>query len=74
MSARLLRRVASLAVLAACPLAAPLAQSPAVRHAAERPFGTLRAQATRQQGWLAERMRTVLPALLRRHDVDMWVV
>jgi Xaa-Pro aminopeptidase len=73
-SVRLLRRAAALAALAACPLIAPLAQGATARPTPERPFGTLRAQATRQQAWLAERMRTVLPALLRRHGVDMWVV
>lgn len=40
----------------------------------ERPFGTLRDQAAEQQRWLEERMRTVLPALMRKHKVDMWVV
>ncbi|MDQ2952467.1 MAG: hypothetical protein M3R54_09420, partial [Chloroflexota bacterium] len=40
----------------------------------ERPFGTLRDQATEQQRWLDERMATVLPALMRKHKVDMWVV
>ena len=40
----------------------------------ERPFGTLREQAERQQRWLEERMTTVLPALMRKHEVDMWVV
>src|SRR4051794_12338991 len=40
----------------------------------DRPFGTLRDQATEQQRWLDERMRTVLPALMRKHKVDMWVV
>ena len=39
-----------------------------------RPFGTLREQAARQQRWLDERMTTVLPALMRKHKVDMWVV
>jgi hypothetical protein len=40
----------------------------------EHPFGTLREQAAEQQRWLDERMRTVLPALMRKHKVDMWVV
>ncbi|MBA3671654.1 MAG: aminopeptidase P family protein [Gemmatimonadaceae bacterium] len=40
----------------------------------ERPFGTLREQAAEQQHWLEERMTTVLPALMRKHHVDMWVV
>jgi Xaa-Pro aminopeptidase len=41
---------------------------------ASRPFGTLREQAAEQQHWLEERMTTVLPALMRKHKVDMWVV
>lgn len=47
------------------------------QHAADtvaRPFGTLRAQADEQQRWLESRMTTVLPALMRKHGVDMWVV
>src|SRR4051812_35847392 len=39
-----------------------------------RPFGTLRDQADRQQRWLEQRMKTVLPALMKKHGVDMWVV
>ena len=39
-----------------------------------RPFGTLRSQAAEQQRWLNERMKTVLPALMKKHGVDMWVV
>jgi len=41
---------------------------------AERPFGTLREQAVQQQAWLKERLDTFLPALMRKHEVDMWVV
>jgi Xaa-Pro aminopeptidase len=69
-------RLSARAALAACALAATAAAAPAQspRPTPERPFGTLRAQAARQQGWLAERMRTVLPALMRKHGVDMWVV
>lgn len=40
----------------------------------ERPFGTLREQADRQQAWLKKRLETVLPALMRSYGVDMWVV
>jgi hypothetical protein len=40
----------------------------------DRPFGTLREQAEEQQRWLNERMDRVLPALMRKHKVDMWVV
>ena len=39
-----------------------------------RPFGTLRDQADMQQRWLASRMTTVLPALMRKYGVDMWVI
>src|SRR6476660_4584004 len=51
-----------------------LAPAAAAAQAVERPFGTLREQAEEQQRWLDERMRTVLPALMRKHKVDMWVV
>ncbi len=39
-----------------------------------RPFGTLREQADRQQRWLQERLDSVLPGLMRKYAVDMWVV
>jgi Xaa-Pro aminopeptidase len=42
--------------------------------AADRPFGTLREQAAMQQQWLKKRLDTFLPALMRKHAVDMWVV
>jgi hypothetical protein len=41
---------------------------------AERPFGTLRDQAVMQQAWLKKRLDTFLPALMRKHGVDFWVV
>jgi hypothetical protein len=41
---------------------------------AQAPFGTLREQSDRQQAWLAERLTTVLPALMQKHGVDMWVI
>ncbi len=66
-----------LLVAAALAVAMPLAAQPAARATAApatRPFGTLREQADRQQAWLAERLRTVLPALMRKHGVDAWVV
>ena len=40
----------------------------------QRPFGTLREQAALQQSWLEKRLKTVLPALMRKHGVDMWVI
>ncbi len=39
-----------------------------------RPLGTLREQAVLQQAWLAYRLDSVLPALMRRHGVTLWVV
>ena len=39
-----------------------------------RPFGDLRTQAAKQQGWLDWRMKTVLPALMKKYGVEMWVV
>ena len=50
-----------------------LAAAPAGR-AQTRPFGSLREQAELQQRWLARRMDSVLPALLRKYQIDMWVV
>lgn len=49
--------------------AATLAAQPPVH-----PFGSLREQAKLQQRWLEQRMDSVLPALMRRHHIDMWVV
>ena len=42
--------------------------------AANRPFGTLREQAALQQSWLEKRLKTILPGLMRKHGVDMWVI
>jgi Xaa-Pro aminopeptidase len=53
--------------LAASPLAAQQIQT-------YRPFGTLREQAAVEQRWLDQRMASVLPALMKKHGVDMWVV
>jgi len=47
---------------------------PGQEPATAQPFGTLREQADIQQRWLASRMTTVLPALMRKYGVDMWVV
>ena len=53
-------------------LAAPLAaQTPSE---AARPFGTLREQAERQQAWLKQRLDSILPGLMRKYKIDMWVV
>jgi hypothetical protein len=50
------------------------AAPPAAGQAAGRPFGTLREQAAMQQTWLQKRLDTFLPALMRAHGIDMWVV
>ncbi|MEO7683050.1 MAG: Xaa-Pro aminopeptidase, partial [Gemmatimonadaceae bacterium] len=47
---------------------------PAQAPAPLRPFGTLREQADTQQRWLVSRMSTVLPAVMRKYNVDMWVI
>lgn len=44
------------------------------QQAAAHPFGTLREQAVMQQSWLQKRLDTFLPALMRQHGIDMWVV
>ncbi|MDQ2667310.1 MAG: aminopeptidase P family protein [Gemmatimonadota bacterium] len=64
---RTLRRTAYIAAIISFAAAPSNAQT-------TRPFGTLREQAVEQQRWLDERMTTVLPALMRKHAVDMWVV
>ena len=48
--------------------------SPGALPAADRPFGSLREQAVMQQAWLKKRLDTFLPALMRKHAIDMWVV
>ncbi|HEX6316084.1 MAG TPA: M24 family metallopeptidase [Gemmatimonadaceae bacterium] len=47
---------------------------PATATGQTRPFGTLREQAALQQSWLEKRLKTVLPGLMRKHGVDMWVI
>ena len=60
---------------AATPAAPAAGQLPAVEASLPaRPFGSLREQADIQQRWLASRMSTVLPAVMRKYNVDMWVV
>lgn len=39
-----------------------------------RPFGTLREQAAMQQRWLEHRLETILPAVMRKHGVELWVI
>jgi Xaa-Pro aminopeptidase len=68
-----IRRVC-LVCLLACPSLAGAQVAPGAVPSAERPFGTLRDQAAMQQQWLKKRLDTFLPALMRKHAIDMWVV
>ena len=61
-----------LTALAAAALLLGSGQQPTFAPA--RPFGTLRQQAQLQQAWLKERLEVNLPAVMRAHGVDMWVV
>jgi hypothetical protein len=63
-----------LAALSLLVAAAALVMAPRSAQAQERPFGTLRDQATIQQEWLTQRLDRVLPRLMREHGVDMWIV
>jgi hypothetical protein len=58
----------------ALPAVAQAQVAPAALATADRPFGELREQAAMQQAWLKKRLDTFLPALLRKHAIDMWVV
>jgi Xaa-Pro aminopeptidase len=54
-------------------------QTPATRPGSadssiERPFGTLREQAVLQQDWLRKRLTMFLPDLMRKHNIELWVV
>ena len=60
--------LAALALLQAPAPALPLTITPA------HPLGTLREQAALQQGWLRYRLDSVLPALMRRYGVQMWIL
>ncbi|AKJ08402.1 metallopeptidase family M24 [Archangium gephyra] len=57
----------------ACATTAPASPAPEASRP-ERPFGTLREQATRQQDWLRERLDKALPALMRQYGIELWVV
>lgn len=58
----------------AAPPAEPLAVTATRASEPERPFGTLREQAKRQQAWLNERMDKALPQLMRQYGIELWVV
>ncbi|MBC7894497.1 MAG: aminopeptidase P family protein [Cytophagaceae bacterium] len=63
-----------LRLLAAASLTAVLAAGALAAQPPDRPFGTQREQAEQQQRWLRKRMETILPGLMRKHGVDMWVM
>lgn len=67
-----MKRVRHSTLLACLVLAASTV--PAIAQTGARPFGTLREQATLQQQWLQKRVDTILPALMRAHGIDMWVI
>ncbi len=71
---RAARHVLLTLLAAGFPCLAQAQIAPTSLPAADRPFGTLRDQATMQQAWLKARLDTFLPALMRRHGLDMWVV
>ncbi|MBZ4421389.1 M24 family metallopeptidase [Myxococcus sp. RHSTA-1-4] len=58
----------------AAPPSEPLAVTATRAPLPERPFGTLREQAQRQQAWLNERMEKALPQLMRQYGIELWVV
>ncbi len=59
-------------VVASLLLQGPVA--PTLTPSPTRPLGTLREQAAIQQEWLRYRLDSVLPALLRKYGVSMWVI
>ncbi len=74
MSSTAVRHAFIALLVAGLPLLAQAQTAPASLPAADRPFGTLRDQAAMQQAWLEARLDTFLPALMRQHGIDMWVV
>jgi len=60
--------LAALALLQAPAPRLPLTLTPA------RPLGTLREQAALRQSWLGYRLDSVLPGLMRRSGVQMWIL
>lgn len=72
--ARLVRAGLTLVALASLSLFAAFAPNALEAQAPRRPFGTLREQAAMQQRWLEQRMRHVLPGLMRRNGIDAWVI
>jgi Xaa-Pro aminopeptidase len=55
-------------------LCMPLSVSTATQPLSFNRVLTHREQATLQYGWIAQRFKTVLPALMRRERIDMWII
>ncbi|MBM3728040.1 MAG: aminopeptidase P family protein [Acidobacteria bacterium] len=55
-------------------LAALLAALPALAQSTPRPVPAMRDQAVTQQQWLKMRLERVLPPLMRKHGIEMWLV
>ena len=74
MNSRELRMAVLTALCCCAAVAHPAARQAPAAPQVTRPFGTLREQAAMQQRWLRQRLDTFLPALMRKHGIDMWVV
>ena len=61
-------------LLQAAPAPAPAAPRLTLTVSADRPLGTLRQQAALRQAWVQWRLDSVLPGLMRRYGVQMWVL
>jgi Xaa-Pro aminopeptidase len=70
---RIARRVSGTFVLLTCTAAVALAQSPVYPDPADRVL-THREQAPLVKSWIQKRFDTVLPALMTRTGIDMWIV
>src|SRR5687768_8863841 len=68
------RAAARLVLMLLMVLAVPGARVGAQAPEPVRPFGTLRELAALQQRWLQQRLDTILPSLMRKHGIDMWIV
>ncbi|MBD0327407.1 MAG: Xaa-Pro aminopeptidase, partial [Pyrinomonadaceae bacterium] len=66
-----LRRMRALLLLSSCLL---ISLSTSVVGQQPRPLPSLREQARIQQEWLKLRLERVLPALMRKHKVQMWLI
>lgn len=71
---RALRALAMTGVLRALAVSWGILAAPLPAQAPARPFGTLREQAELQQQWLEKRITTLLPPLMRKYGIEMWVI